>query len=53
MKDYGFLKVSRENGAAIVRLNDDVPTCTELIEHMVRECREHLDAARNLARAEG
>lgn len=27
-------------------LIDDVPSCAELIERMVRECREHLDRAR-------
>jgi nitronate monooxygenase len=28
-----------------IGLIDDVPTCAELIERMVRECREHLDRA--------
>ncbi|SCK41208.1 nitronate monooxygenase [Variovorax sp. HW608] len=30
-----------------IGLIDDVPTCAELIERMVRECREHLDRARS------
>jgi len=29
-----------------VGLIDDVPTCAELLERMVRECRDHLDRAR-------
>jgi NAD(P)H-dependent flavin oxidoreductase YrpB (nitropropane dioxygenase family) len=29
-----------------IGLIDDVPTCADLIERMVRECREHLDRAR-------
>ncbi|MEJ8813513.1 nitronate monooxygenase family protein [Variovorax ureilyticus] len=29
-----------------IGLIDDVPTCAELLERMVRECREHLDRAR-------
>jgi len=29
-----------------IGLIDDIPTCAELIERMVRECREHLDRAR-------
>lgn len=29
-----------------IGLIDDVPTCADLLEHMVRECREHLDRAR-------
>ena len=29
-----------------IGLIDDVPTCAELIERMVRECREHLERAR-------
>lgn len=33
----------------VVGLIDDVPTCAELIERMVRECREHLATARKLA----
>ena len=31
----------------IVGLIDDIPTCAELIDRMVRECREHLAAANN------
>ena len=30
-----------------IGLIDDVPTCAELLERMVRECREHLDRARS------
>jgi len=30
-----------------IGLIDDIPTCAELLERMVRECREHLDRARN------
>lgn len=33
-----------------VGLIDDVPTCAELIERMVRECRDHLDLARSYFR---
>ena len=33
-------------GGQVVGLIDDVPTCAELIQRMVRECRERLDAAR-------
>ncbi|SFQ24958.1 nitronate monooxygenase family protein [Variovorax sp. 770b2] len=29
-----------------IGLIDDIPTCAELIERMVRECREHLERAR-------
>ncbi|MFI5447386.1 NAD(P)H-dependent flavin oxidoreductase [Polaromonas sp. UC242_47] len=29
-----------------IGLIDDVPTCADLLERMVRECREHLDRAR-------
>ena len=29
-----------------IGLIDDVPTCAELVERMVRECREHLERAR-------
>ncbi|SFP91590.1 2-nitropropane dioxygenase precursor [Variovorax sp. PDC80] len=29
-----------------IGLIDDIPTCAELLERMVRECREHLDRAR-------
>jgi nitronate monooxygenase len=29
-----------------IGLIDDVPTCAELLERMVRECREHLDRSR-------
>lgn len=30
-----------------IGLIDDIPTCAELLERMVRECREHLDRARS------
>ncbi|SEF20009.1 Nitronate monooxygenase [Variovorax sp. NFACC28] len=29
-----------------IGLIDDIPTCAELLDRMVRECREHLDRAR-------
>ena len=29
-----------------IGLIDDVPTCAELLDRMVRECREHLDRSR-------
>ncbi len=29
----------------VIGLIDDVPTCAELIQRMVRECREHLRSA--------
>ncbi len=31
----------------VMGLIDDIPTCAELLERMVRECREHLDIARS------
>lgn len=34
-----------------VGLIDDIPTCAELIERMVRECREHLEIAQQRANA--
>lgn len=42
---------AERNGVVIaagqcIGLIDDVPTCAELIERMVRKCREHLDRAR-------
>lgn len=45
------LEAGEVNGGVIsagqcIGLIDDVPTCAELIERMVRECREHLDRAR-------
>ncbi|RZL94663.1 MAG: nitronate monooxygenase [Variovorax sp.] len=45
------LEAGEVNGGVIsagqcIGLIDDVPTCTELIDRMVRECREHLDRAR-------
>jgi NAD(P)H-dependent flavin oxidoreductase YrpB (nitropropane dioxygenase family) len=45
------LHAGEVNGGVIaagqcIGLIDDVPTCAELIERMVRECREHLDRAR-------
>lgn len=33
----------------VIGLIDDIPTCAELIERMVRECREHLANASRLA----
>ena len=33
----------------VIGLIDDIPTCAELIERMVRECRERLAAARAMA----
>ncbi|MDR6859276.1 nitronate monooxygenase family protein [Variovorax guangxiensis] len=45
------LEAGEVNGGVIsagqcIGLIDDVPTCAELIERLVRECREHLDRAR-------
>ena len=37
--DGGVLSVGQ-----VIGLIDDIPTCAELIERMVRECREHLAA---------
>jgi NAD(P)H-dependent flavin oxidoreductase YrpB (nitropropane dioxygenase family) len=34
------------SAGVVVGLIDDVPTCEELIQRMVRECRERLDSAR-------
>jgi nitronate monooxygenase len=31
----------------VIGLIDDVPTCQELLERMVRECREHLTRAQS------
>ena len=35
----------------VIGLIDDVPTCAELIQRLVRECREHLRAAAAMAAA--
>jgi NAD(P)H-dependent flavin oxidoreductase YrpB (nitropropane dioxygenase family) len=35
----------------VIGLIDDVPTCAELIQRIVRECREHLSAAAKMAAA--
>ena len=35
----------------VIGLIDDVPTCAELIERIVRDCREHLRAATAMAAA--
>jgi NAD(P)H-dependent flavin oxidoreductase YrpB (nitropropane dioxygenase family) len=35
----------------VIGLIDDVPTCAELIQRIVRECREHLSAAVKMAAA--
>ena len=45
------LQAGEVNGGVVsaglcIGLIDDVPTCADLIERMVRECREHLDRAR-------
>jgi len=45
------LQAGEVNGGVVsaglcIGLIDDVPTCAELLERMVRECREHLDRAR-------
>lgn len=45
------LEAGEINGGVVsaglcIGLIDDVPTCADLIERMVRECREHLDRAR-------
>jgi len=45
------LEAGEVNGGVIsagqcIGLIDDVPSCAELIERMVRECREHLERAR-------
>jgi len=45
------LEAGEVNGGVIaagqcIGLIDDVPTCAELLERMVRECREHLERAR-------
>ncbi len=45
------LQAGEINGGVVsaglcIGLIDDVPTCADLIERMVRECREHLDRAR-------
>jgi NAD(P)H-dependent flavin oxidoreductase YrpB (nitropropane dioxygenase family) len=45
------LEAGEVNGGVVaagqcIGLIDDVPTCAELIERMVRECRAHLDRAR-------
>jgi len=34
-----------------IGLMNDIPTCAELLERMVRECREHLDRARGYLKA--
>ncbi|MBT2322056.1 nitronate monooxygenase [Variovorax paradoxus] len=44
------LEAGEVNGGVVaagqcIGLIDDVPTCAELIERMVRECREHLERA--------
>ena len=35
----------------VIGLIDDVPTCAELIQRIVRDCREHLRAATAMAAA--
>ncbi|NYT62497.1 nitronate monooxygenase [Alcaligenaceae bacterium] len=49
--ESGFIEDGVVSAGLVVGLIDDVPSCAELIERMVLECRAHLERASRLAAA--